>query len=164
MEQPTIQTVREGTGGPARSGTRPMLSGVEVREEDIEPQKGLHAATLVIQGCALIILAMAVWQFFDWWAHRPPGGAGVGVATGETVRLVVFSGLLWAAGSLADVMVKTHHDVRAGKILLARQTYMMRQWGIAQGAAPMPTVDANRRRGLSAGPPESLADDGPPTG
>lgn len=39
---------------------------------------------------------------------------------------MVFAGLLWGAGDLANIAIKTHYDIRAARILLARQTYMMR--------------------------------------
>ena len=131
-----------------RDGKRPLLAGVEVREEDLEPQRGLHIAAIVFRVCSVVILSLAVWQFFDWWTHRPPGGVGVGVLVGDTIRLIVFSGLLWAAGDLASLLIKTHYDVRAGRILLARQTYMMRQWGIAKGALPVTDEPETDRRGV----------------
>ena len=132
--------------------SRPMLAGVEVREEDLEPQRGLHIASVLFHVSSIIIFLLAVWQFFDWWSNRPPGGVGIGVLVGDTIRLIVFSGLLWAAGDLATLLIKTHYDVRAGRILLARQTYMMRQWGIAKGALPTPDeIDPGvDRRGVDA--------------
>lgn len=112
---------------------RPMLAGVEVREEDIEPQKGLHVASVVFRVASVIIFLLAVWQFAAWWMERPLGGAGIGVLVGDTIRLIVFAGLLWAAGDLAALVIKAHDELRASRILLARQTYMMRQMGVATG-------------------------------
>lgn len=126
---------------------RRILAGVEVREEDIEPQRGLHVTSAVFRVCAVIIFLLALWQFGAWWVDRPPGGVGIGVLVGDTIRLIVFAGLLWAAGDLASLWIQTHDDIRAGRILLARQTYMMRQWGIAKGGLPI-IEPASDRRGV----------------
>ena len=115
---------------------RPQVAGVPVREEDVDAQTGLHIAGMVFRVCSAIIILLAIWQFIAWWMDRPPGGVGVGVLVGDTIRLVVIGGLLWGAGDLADLFIKMHHDMRAGRILLARQTYMIRQIGIANGALP----------------------------
>jgi len=127
-----------------RAGKRPMLAGIEVREEDLEPQKGLHVVSILFRISSVVILVLALGQFAAWWLDRPPGGAGVGLLVGDTIRLMVFAGLLWAAGDLANVMVKTHYDTRATRILLTRQTYMMRVMGEASGALPSAS-DGHRR-------------------
>lgn len=127
---------------------RPMLAGIEVREEDLEPQRGLHVAAILFRVCAGIIFVLAIVQFAIWWGDRPPGGIGIGVLVGDTIRLIVISGLLWAAGDLANLLIKTHYDVRAGRVLMARQTYMMRQWGVAKGALPVIEDPNTDRRGI----------------
>jgi hypothetical protein len=127
-----------------RPGKRPMLAGIEVREEDLEPQKGLHVVSVLFRVSSIVILVLALGQFGAWWLDRPPGGAGIGLLVGDTIRLMVFAGLLWAAGDLANLMIKTHYDTRATRILLTRQTYMMRLMGEASGALPT-GPDTNRR-------------------
>jgi hypothetical protein len=125
---------------------RPHINGVEVREEDLEPMRGLKTMSWVFRGCSAIILVLAIWQFVAWFMDPPPGGVGTGVLVGDTIRLIVFAALLWAAGNLSTIVIKTHYDVRAGRILLARQTYMMKQKGIAQGYIPaMEQTDEERR-------------------
>ena len=131
---------RETDGGKRR----PMLAGVEVREEDLEPIKGLEVATLVVRVAAAVVLLLALFQFGYWWFDRPPGGVGMGLIIGDTIRLIVFSALLWAGADLAAVMIKTHYDIRATRILMARQTYMMKQMGVAKGA--LPPEEAGHRR------------------
>lgn len=129
----------------SRAGKRPLLAGVEVREEDLEAQKGLNIAATVFRASAAIILALAVWQVLAWWMDPPPGGAGMGVLVGDTIRLIVFAGLLWAAGDLAGIVIKTHYDIRASRILLARQTYMMRQIWTESGQLPAVEPEGHRR-------------------
>jgi hypothetical protein len=119
-----------------RAVKRPMLAGVEVREEDLEPQMGLDVTSRVVHVSAGVILVLALGQFAAWWIDRPPGGAGLGLLVGDTIRLVVLSALLWAAGDVIKLMIKTHYDIRAARILLARQTYMMRHMGVASGELP----------------------------
>lgn len=123
----------------------PELHGVEVREEDLEPQKGLHVAATLFHVAAGVILVLALAQFTVWWLDRPPGNIGIGVLVGDTIRLIVFAGLIWAAGDLANLLIKTHYDVRAARILLARQTYMMKQMGIAGGELPIIEETIERR-------------------
>lgn len=128
-----------------RSGKRPLLAGMEVRDEDLESTPGMHFVTVVIRVASIVILVLALWQFADWWADRPPGGAGLTVLIGDTIRLIVVSGLLWAASNLATLMVKSHYDIRATRILLARQSYMLKQWALTKGELPEPESDKNRR-------------------
>jgi hypothetical protein len=135
--------------GRRSSGARTTLAGVEVRDEDLEPQRGLHFVGIVFRISSVVILLLALWQFVDWWMDRPPGDVGLAVLVSDTIRLVVVSALLWAASNLADLLVKSHYDIRAGRILLARQTYMMQQMGIANGTLPAAPPDADRR-GLTA--------------
>jgi hypothetical protein len=135
--------------GRRSSGTRTTLAGVEVRDEDLEPQVGLHFIGIVFRVSSIVILLLALWQFADWWLDRPPGDVGLAVLVSDTIRLIVVAALLWAASNLADLLVKSHYDIRAGRILLARQTYMMQQMGIANGTLPATPPDTDRR-GLTA--------------
>ncbi|HEU0302571.1 MAG TPA: hypothetical protein VFR37_24135 [Longimicrobium sp.] len=112
---------------------RPVLAGIEVREEDLEPTPGLHVATRVIRVASIVVLLLAVFQVAHWLLDPPPGGVGTVLLVSDTIRLVVFSALLWAGAELAAILIKSHYDLRATRILLARQTYMIRQMGIASG-------------------------------
>lgn len=128
----------------AASG-RPILAGIEVREDDIESPRGIDVVSAVVRASAVLILLLALGQFAHWWLNRPPGGAGIGLLVGDTIRLIVFAALLWAAGELATLVVKTHHDIRASRILAARQTYMLRQMGLASGYLSSPDPADSRR-------------------
>ncbi|HWK89599.1 MAG TPA: hypothetical protein VNP72_06370 [Longimicrobium sp.] len=140
---------RDVEGEAAHRHRRPVLAGVEVREEDLERTPGLEVATAVLRVAAVVVLLLALFQFGHWWFNRPPGGVGVGLLVGDTIRLIVFAALLWAGSDLAAVMIKTHYDIRATRILAARQTYMLRQMGIANGS--LPPDDASHRRAEDAG-------------
>jgi len=135
----------EGSYTGYTTDNRPLLAGIHVREDDLEPQKGLDIASVVFRVAAGVILILALVQFAAWWIDRPLGGAGLGLLIGDTIRLIVFAGLLWAAGDLASLAIKTHYDIRAARILLARQTYMMRQMAAARGEVEPAGPDGHRR-------------------
>lgn len=121
---------------------RPLLAGIRVREDDIEPQKGLHYVALLFRGLAVLLVVLMVAQVAFGLGNPAPGATGV--LLGEAVRLLVFAGLLWGAGDLADLIVKSHHDLRASRILLARQAYMMRAMGISSGVLADPEPGHSR--------------------
>jgi hypothetical protein len=137
--------------GSQHERVRPLLAGVEVREDDLEPVKGLHLAGRVVHVSAVVILVLALGQFVAWWLDRPPGGAGMGLLVGDTIRLIVLSALLWAAGDLIELFIKTHYDLRASRILLVRQTHMMRQMGTTTGELPPLPPEGERRAADGAG-------------
>ena len=63
----------------------------------------------------------------------------------RVIRLVIFAGLLWGAGDLADLFVQSHHDLRCMRILLARLNHLAAQ---ASGAEPRSDDgEAGRGRG-----------------
>ena len=126
---------------------RPQISGVDVRAEDLEPQRGLKTMAWVFRGSAVIIFLLAIYQFAAWFLDPPPGGVGSGVLVGDTIRLIVFAALLWAAGNVGILIIKIHYDVRAGRILLARQTHIMQQTAITQGVLPEHLPEGEKRQG-----------------
>src|SRR5687768_14075961 len=111
-----ICVLAEQQGGWQMDEKRPHISGVEVREEDLEPQRGLKTMSWVFRGSAAVIFLLAIYQFIAWWLDPPPGGVGTGVLVGDTIRLIVFAALLWAAGNVGILIIKIHYDVRAGRI------------------------------------------------
>ena len=134
------------------SGSRFVLAGVDVREEDVESSTGLDIVGVVVRIAAVVILLLAAWQAWDWLRDPPPGGAGTSVIVGDTIRLIVTAALLYAAANLADVIVKASHELRASRILLARQTYLMRQVAASVGDIKVQPAKLDRR-GL---PPEDI--------
>ena len=126
------------------------IGGVLVREADKEPMRGLRTMSWVFRGSATIIFLLALYQFVAWWMDPPPGGVGTGVLVGDTIRLIVFAALLWAAGNLGSLIIKIHYDVRAGRILLARQTHMMQKTGLAEGLLPVEEPADEDRRAIDA--------------
>ena len=110
---------------------RPMMAGVAVREDDIEPVKGIRAVAFLFRGMAILLLVLMVLQVVAGLTSTVAMSPGVLFA--EAVRLVIFAGLLWGAGDLAVLWIKSHYDIRASRILLTRMAYMMRQTGEKEG-------------------------------
>lgn len=113
---------------------RPILAGVAVREEDIEPVKGIRAIALLFRGMAALLLLLMVLQVVFGLSSTVP--ISIGVLLAEAVRLVIFAGLLWGAGDLAALWVKSHHDIRATRILVARVAYMLQHMAKSDGRLP----------------------------
>jgi hypothetical protein len=116
---------------PATEENRPVMAGVVVREEDLEPEKGIRAIALLFRGMALLLVFLMIVQVFFAVTSTVP--LSVGVVFADAVRLIIFAGLLWGGGNLAVLYVKSHYDLRATRILTARLVHMVRQIGEASG-------------------------------
>lgn len=103
------------------SDDRPVLAGVPVRDEDIEGAKGLHSAAILFRVMSGLIFVLMVMQLL--FGLTSTVEISYGVLFAEAVRMLILAGLLWAFGDLAILFVKSHHDVRALRILVARLTY-----------------------------------------
>lgn len=119
-----------------REGEPSLLAGVEVRPEDVEHHPIISIAAWTFRIATVVLLLLAVYQVVDWLRDPPPGNTGMSVLIADTVRLVVWAFLLFGATDLAGLMVKNHYELRATRILVARQTYLMRQMGVAEGTLP----------------------------
>ena len=98
--------------------SRPFIAGVPVREDDIEPTRGLHSVAILFRILAGLLAIVIILQILN--AMTSPVEVSYGALIAEMIRLVIFAGLLWAAGDLADLFVKSHHDLRSMRIMLAR--------------------------------------------
>jgi hypothetical protein len=137
---PVVGGVRRDSDSASLS-QRPTLAGITVREDDIERVKGIRAIAYLFRGMAVLLLVLMVLQVISGVTGTVPASPGVLFA--EAVRLVIFAGLLWGAGDLAVLGVKSHHDIRASRILLARMAHMMRETGEASGAVK-PASESSR--------------------
>ena len=138
-----------GSATMRRDGRPALLAGIEVRDDDVETRTGLHIANAAFRVATVVILLLAAYQCYDWFRDPPPGGTGMSVIIGDTVRLAVVALLLYGAADLADLMLKNHYELRATRILLARQTYILKQWMIGDTDIQLKPFESNRR-GLPA--------------
>lgn len=99
-------------------GDRPSMAGVPVRADDVEPTRGLHWIAKLFRVLSCLLGVIILLQIANGLTSTVDISYGVLVA--EVIRLVIFAGLLWGAGDLADLFVKSHHDLRSSRILLSR--------------------------------------------
>ena len=104
---------------------RPSIAGVSVREDDIEPVQGIRRIAVLFRGMAVLLLVLMAMRVFFAVTSTVPASAGVVFA--ESVRLIIFAGLLWGFGDLAVLWIKSHYDIRATRILNSRIAYMLQQ-------------------------------------
>src|SRR4051812_20346295 len=91
----------------------PSLAGVPVRDDDIESATGLHSIAKLFRALALVLIVLIGVQIFNGVTSTV--NLSYGVLAAEAIRLLIFAGLLWGAGDLADLFVKSHYDLRASR-------------------------------------------------
>ena len=123
-DQPTVTVVERpderGNGKPVEqqdhTGT---IAGI--RATDIEPYTGLRYLSKLFRFMAIILLLLLVAEIATGLYAQ--GAASLPTLLGEASRLIVLAGVLWGTGDLAHLLIDVGHDVRASRVLLARQTY-----------------------------------------
>ena len=100
-------------------------NGETVREDDIEPTMGLQWIARVFRGLAVLVFVLMALQLL--LGLTSPEDLSYGLLFAEAVRMMILATLLWAAGALADLFVRSHHDLRATRVLLARIAYRLRE-------------------------------------
>lgn len=95
------------------------ISGI--RASDIEPYTGLRYLSKLFRFMAIILLLLLVAEIVTGIYAQGP--RAIATLLGEASRLIVIAGVLWGTGDLAHLLIDVGHDVRAARVLLARQTY-----------------------------------------
>ena len=91
-----------------------------IRQSDLEPYVGLRYLSKLFKLMGVILGLLLLAEVVT--GVMTQGGAAVPTLLGEASRLIVLAGLLWGVGDLAILLIDVGHDVRAARILLARQT------------------------------------------
>jgi hypothetical protein len=97
----------------------------EVRATDIEPYTGLRYLSKLFRFMAIIVILLIIAEVVTGLSAQ--GAAAVPTLLGEASRLIVLAGVLWGTGDLALLLIDVGHDVRASRIMLARQEYHARK-------------------------------------
>lgn len=121
------------------------IAGVPVRDADIESTAGLHWIAKLFRVMSGLLGLLVVLQVFSGLTGAVE--ISYGVLAAEAIRLLIFAGLLWGAGDLADLFVKSHRDLRASRILLERLTHLAGQPPVHHGTPPVDEGDPRRGRG-----------------
>ena len=93
----------------------------DVRSSDLEPYVGLRYLSKLFKLMGVILGLLLLAEIITGFVAQ--GTAAVPTLLGEASRLIVLAGLLWGVGDLAILLIDVGHDVRAARILLARQTH-----------------------------------------
>ena len=93
----------------------------DVRLTDLEPYVGLRYLSKLFKLMGIVLLLLLVAEIITGVVAQ--GSAAIPTLLGEASRLIVLAGVLWGVGDLAVLLVDVGHDVRAARILLARQSH-----------------------------------------
>jgi hypothetical protein len=123
-----------------------LTSPVEgLRASDIEPYTGLRYLSKLFRFMAVVLLLVLAAEIATGLYTQ--GAAAIPTLLGEASRLVVLAGVLWGTGDLAHLLIDVGHDVRAGRILMARgagREFMPRDRATQRSRAPL-TADVQSR-------------------
>lgn len=89
-----------------------------LRASDIEPYTGLRYLSKLFRFMAVVLILVLVAEVATGLYTQ--GTAAIPTLLGEASRLIVLAGVLWGTGDLAHLLIDVGHDVRAGRILMAR--------------------------------------------
>jgi hypothetical protein len=151
VEQPTDHDMgTKGNGKPAEQHDEgSIIAGI--RATDIEPYTGLRYLSKLFRFMAIILLLLLVAEIATGLYAQ--GTAAIATLLGEASRLIVLAGVLWGTGDLAHLLIDVGHDVRASRVLLARQTYHMTKDILHERPFTVDRpINAERLRGESAPP------------
>jgi len=119
----TIETQKPGPIDRLGKALKPDDGQVEIpgiRQSDLEPYVGLRYLSKLFKLMGVILALLLLAEVVT--GVMAQGSAAVPTLLGEASRLIVLAGLLWGVGDLAILLIDVGHDVRAARILLARQS------------------------------------------
>ncbi len=91
-----------------------------IRQSDLEPYVGLRYLSKLFKLMGVILGLLLLAEVVT--GVMAQGSAAVPTLLGEASRLIVLAGLPWGVGDLAILLIDVGHDVRAARILMARQS------------------------------------------
>ena len=114
----------------------------DVRSSDLEPYVGLRYLSKLFKLMGVILGLLLLAEIITGFVAQ--GTAAVPTLLGEASRLIVLAGLLWGVG--------VGHDVRAARILLARQTHALTGGVRPELGTPVSTMTTSATPPRTAGP------------
>lgn len=125
----------------------------DVRSSDLEPYVGLRYLSKLFKLMGVILGLLLLAEIITGFVAQ--GTAAVPTLLGEASRLIVLAGLLWGVGDLAILLIDVGHDVRAARILLARQTHALTGAPGAGGRRDLTAPGAPATTTTTASPPRT---------
>ena len=125
---------------------------MDVRDEDMEPHEGLRYIARLFKILAILLILLLIGEAVLGLANR--GNEAIPTLLVEATRIIVFAGLLWAAGDMALMLIESNHDLRATRILVGRLNGKVARLESGSVTARPAVVTS---RGPGAGPPEGFA-------
>ena len=146
-EQPAAKGAIERLGDALKPDGEPVEIP-DIRQSDLEPYVGLRYLSKLFKLMGVILGLLLLAEVVT--GVMAQGSASIPTLLGEASRLIVLAGLLWGVGDLAILLIDVGHDVRAARILLARQTHAVagpsrRGAGVEPMNGPPPVVPPNSR-------------------
>ena len=129
----------------------------EVRASDIEPYTGLRYLSKLFRFMAIILVVLLIAEVATGLYTQ--GSAALPTLLGEASRLIVLAGVLWGTGDLAHLLIDMGHDVRAGRILMARIAHNAKVAPLSSGRTASDNVIIPRRNFADRA---DNGDEGPP--
>jgi hypothetical protein len=140
----------------------------DVRASDIEPYTGLRYLSKLFRFMAVILVLLLVAEVATGLYTQ--GSSAIPTLLGEASRLIVLAGVLWGTGDLAHLLIDVGHDVRAARILVARQVHKTAPTATTTTTTPTARSSAPRSADVSfgdravTGRPSPMADRDPGDG
>lgn len=113
-----------------------------VRTTDLEPYVTLRYIARLFKVLAVLMIFMLIGEIITGLITE--GRGAILTLLGETTRMLVLAGLMWAAGDLAILLIDAGHDIRVSRILLGRINAELHRKG--QDASPTPTEERRPER------------------
>ena len=116
----------KGTLGKITEVLKPEHGTLEIpgiRQSDLEPYVGLRYLSKLFKLMGVILGLLLLAEIVTGFLQQ--GSGAIATLLGEASRLIVLAGLLWGVGDLAILLIDVGHDVRAARILLARQNHVL---------------------------------------
>lgn len=90
----------------------------EVRDDDLQPYVTLRYIARLFKILAVLLLVMMVGEIVT--GVMTQGTGALMALIGETTKILVIAGLMWAGGDITILLIDAGHDLRVARILLGR--------------------------------------------
>ena len=135
-----FDTVCPACGAPPGPRREPGAESDGIRTTDLEPYVTLRYIARLFKVLAVLMGLMMIGEVVTGLVLD--GRSALPTLLGESTRLLVLGGLLWAGGDFALLLIDAGHDLRVARILLGRINAELHRAGAqAERAAKEPVPE-----------------------